>query len=118
PDEIRARIVALAAECGLDPAGLDRIAGEASAAVRARVHLARAIAPDPALLLMEHPTAWIPAADRAGFAHDVARVCDARSLTAVAVTTDREFAAGFAHRTLTLQGATGTLVTDPQKRWW
>jgi hypothetical protein len=36
----------------------------------------------------------------------------------VAVTSDREFSAIFAHRTLTLQGATGTLVTNPEKRWW
>jgi ABC-type lipoprotein export system ATPase subunit len=118
PEEVHARVVALAGESGIGSDLLDRIAGEASAAIRARVHVARAIAADPALLLLEHPTAWIPEEDRPAFARDVVRVCEARSLTAVAVTSDREFSAIFAHRTLTLQGATGTLVTNPEKRWW
>jgi ABC-2 type transport system ATP-binding protein len=118
PTDVRERVVALAGECGIAVDRLDQVAGEASPATRARVHVARAVAVDPALLLLEHPTAWVPESERQEFARDVVRVCEARSLTAVAVTTDREFSATFAHRTLMLQAATGAFATEPQKRWW
>src|SRR6185436_1678093 len=52
PDDVRERVVALARECGIDPDRLDQIAGEANAATRARVHVARAVAVNPALLLL------------------------------------------------------------------
>jgi ABC-type transporter Mla maintaining outer membrane lipid asymmetry ATPase subunit MlaF len=116
PPDIGRRIVTLAEECGIAADVLDRLVGELPPALRARLHLARAIALDPALLLLEHPTATIPESDRRALAADVVRVCEARSLTMVAITADPEFAAAIAHRSLVLQPATGALVL--KRRGW
>lgn len=108
---------ALAGECGIETVWMERQTGEVPPAVRARVHLARALALAPQVLLLEHPTAALPEAERAAFGSVVARVCDARGLTALAVTLDTAFAAAAAHRTLTLQPATGQLVAA-RRSWW
>jgi ABC-type lipoprotein export system ATPase subunit len=118
PAEVRAAVERLADECGLPAAALDRHAGDAPAALLARVHVARAIALAPALLVLEHPTAAVPEPDRPAFAADVARVCKARSQTLVAVTLDREFAAAAAERALALQPATGVLKPLDRRRWF
>jgi hypothetical protein len=43
-------------------------------------------------------------------------VCEARRLTAIAITADEEFASRAAQKTLTLQPATGQLVAA-RRRW-
>ena len=55
---------ALAGECDIAPEWLDSTAGAVPPAVRVRTHLARAVALGPELLLMEHPTAALPEAER------------------------------------------------------
>jgi ABC-type lipoprotein export system ATPase subunit len=117
PPATVARVEALADECGIAREHLSARAGDVSAPVRTRVHLARAVALSPRLLLMEHPTAALEERDRADFGAVVARVCDERSLTMVAVTQDLQFASAAAHETLTLQGATGRLVAA-RRSWW
>ena len=114
--ETRAQVRRLADECEIAPQWIEQRAGEVPAGVRARLHLARAIALEPRLLLMEHPTANLPEADRVAFGALVARVGEARGLTVLAMTLDLVFAANASHRTLTLQPATGQLVAA--KRWW
>jgi ABC-type sulfate/molybdate transport systems ATPase subunit len=116
PPPLAARTRTLAGEAGIADESLTKSASDVSAAVRARVHLARAIALAPALLLMEHPTADVPASDRAAFATATARVLDGRAQTALIVTEDREFARRVAHRVLALEPATGELTA--QKRGW
>jgi ABC-type lipoprotein export system ATPase subunit len=118
PADVRATVERLAEECGLPPASLESRAGEMSPALLARVHVARAIALGPALLLLEHPTAAVPEAERQAFAADVARICEARSQTLVAVTMDREFAGAAAERALALQPATGVLKPLERRRWF
>src|SRR5207253_2359278 len=110
PPETIARVERLAAECEIGREYLSQRAGDVPAAVRARVHLARAIALDPQLLLMEHPTAAVEENERARYGGVVARVCERRTLTIVAVTQDLQFAAAATHETFTLEGATGRLV--------
>ena len=114
--ETYARVARLAEECDIAPEWLDRQAVTVPPAVRARVHLARAIALGPGLLLMEHPTAALPEAERAAFGSVVARVCEARALTTLAFTVDTAFTAVFARRPLALNGATGEL--RPVKKGW
>jgi len=111
------RVQALAEECDIEPAWLERQTGDVPPDVRARAHLARAIALGPRLLLMEHPTAALAESGRAGFGTLVARVCDARALTLLAITQDPVFASAAAHKTLTLQPATGQLVAA-RRSWW
>ena len=117
PPETIARVEALADACEIGRQYLSARAGEVAAGVRARVHLARAIALSPRLLLMEHPTAGLDDRERAAFGGVVARVCDQWTLTMLAVTQDLQFASAAAHETLTLQGATGRLVAA-RRSWW
>jgi ABC-type transporter Mla maintaining outer membrane lipid asymmetry ATPase subunit MlaF len=111
------RVEALADECGIPREHLSSRAGDVAGAVRARVHLARAIALNPRLLVMDHPTAALEERERAAFAEVVARVCDRRTLTMLAVTQDLQFASAVAHETLTLQAATGRLIAA-RRSWW
>ena len=116
PPGLEAKACALADETGIPEEWLHKPAADAPPAIRARVHLSRAIALSPSMLLMEHPTATLGDRDRAPFAADTARVLDGRALTAVIVTEDREFARRCAHRLLALEAASGELL--PQKRGW
>jgi ABC-type transporter Mla maintaining outer membrane lipid asymmetry ATPase subunit MlaF len=95
---------------------LQRLAGECSPEVRARAHLARAVALDPALLVLEHPTAALPEPARAAYAAAVARVADARRLAVLVLTRDEPLAHAIAHRALKFNPATGALT--PLKRGW
>lgn len=118
--DVRARVCAIAEECGLSgDAGvwLDRPAGDAPPEVRMRGHLARGVALGPSLLLVEHPTATIPAPARAALADDIVRVTAARRIASLIITLDQPFARRVAHRTLTLNGATGELA-PLRKRWF
>jgi len=117
PPDTLARVEALADECEIARDYLAQRAGDVPAAVRSRVHLARAIALNPRLLLMEHPTAALEETARTPFGKMVARVCDRRTLTMLAVTQDLQFATAAAHETLTLQGASGRLVAA-RRSWW
>ena len=115
--ETMARVRVLAEECDIAAAWIEQRAGDVPAEVRTRIHFARAIALDPQLLLMEHPTAALAEGARAAFGALVARVCEARALTTLAITLDTVFAAAAAQRTLTLQPATGQLVAA-RRSWW
>lgn len=114
--ETRDRVARLAQECDIAAEWLEKQAGTLPPAVRARTHLARAIALGPAVMLMEHPGAALSAAERGAFGSVVARVCETRALTTLVFTHDTEFAALVARRTLALNGATGEL--RPVKKGW
>ena len=123
--EMAERVSGLARDCGLaagradgdgGAAVLALMAGEAAPALRARAHLARAVALGPALLVLEHPTADVPEADRDAYAADIVNVTDACRMTVLVLTQDQAFAQRVAHRTLRLNPATGALT--PLKRGW
>jgi ABC-type lipoprotein export system ATPase subunit len=118
PAETRARVEGIATECGIPLDHLPRQAGELPHHVRVRAHLARALALDPALVLVEHPTADVDDAAKHALARDLARVIDGRGTAALIVTLDVEFAGVAAHRSLQLQPATGALVPWTKKRGW
>ena len=107
PPERLPQVDALAAEAGIGADWLDRPAHAAPPLVRMRLHLARAVALGPRLLILEHPTASLEAADRPEFASDVARVTIGRGLTMIAVSQDREFARRTDARFLQLHPGTG-----------
>jgi putative ABC transport system ATP-binding protein len=114
PDDVAARVKALAAACGI--ARVDVATGEAAPDVRVRVHLARAIALSPALVVLEHPTATLPKGTEQSFARDLVAALEGPKLAALVVTQDDEFAKSVAHRALRLEGATGALT--PVGRGW
>jgi ABC-type transporter Mla maintaining outer membrane lipid asymmetry ATPase subunit MlaF len=117
-DDVRERVSSLAAECGIARADLSRQVGELPAHVRLRAHLARAVALEPALLLVEHPTVDVADGEKVPLARDVAAVAGHRGIAALIITTDVEFAETVAHRSLALQPATGDLVPWRKKRGW
>lgn len=114
PDML-ATVTALAEECGIAGEWLTQPAGSVPPEIRARGHLARAVAMGPQLLVLEHPTASVAGPDRVALVADMVRVCEARQLAALAITLDEVFAKAFATRVLTLNGATGELK---RKGWW
>jgi len=118
PPQIAAQVNALAVECGIDLDVLPQPAAGQTAVTRARIHLARAVALEPKLLILEHPTAGIADSDRVPLAEKVAAVSAARSLATLAITQDVEFAEAMAHRPLVLEPATGALVPWKKKRGW
>ena len=110
PDAMVERVDALAHEAGIDRDWFGRRAHEVPAPIRMRIHLARSIALSPQLLLLEHPTAALESGDRPAFADDVHRIAEARGLTLLACSQDREFARRAATRHLQLHPGTGALT--------
>lgn len=107
PADESARARALATEVGIEQDWIDRPAGQLPAAVRIRAHLARAVALEPALLILEHPTATLERTDRQRIGIDVARVAHAHALSTFIISEDVEFARAVAGRRYTLNAATG-----------
>lgn len=106
---VREKVEQVAAEVGLLPGDLPRPVAALNAAGRLRLRLGRALAPDPRILLAEHPNALIEPGDLSAFALDYARIVSNRHVASVVMTADARFAAAVASRVLTLQPATGEL---------
>jgi predicted ABC-type transport system involved in lysophospholipase L1 biosynthesis ATPase subunit len=112
-DPIRARVRGLATEVGLDVSRLTVKAATLSPVDRTRVHLARALAPGPRLLLLEHPTRTLEdPEDTRQFGLALRRAADTRGIGWLAVSNDRVFAAACGGRRLRLEPDTGDLRTD------
>jgi branched-chain amino acid transport system ATP-binding protein len=119
PPDVAVRARALAARCGIrNEALLKTPVGDLPPEVRARTHLARAVALGPSLLLLEHPTAELGQPDRAAFGADVAAACTDDAIAALAITNDEAFAAAMAQTRLQLEPATGRLSAARRKGWW
>lgn len=109
PPDVHARARALAGEVGLDESVWDRPAANLDGAGCLRVRLARALALDPSVLVLEHPTATLPPGETASFARQIRAVSERRGLATVTLTADLEFASAIAARVLILDPATGRL---------
>jgi len=110
PADIHDRAAALAREIGLDVMTWPRPVAELDEAARARLRLGRALALDPAIVLMEHPTAEVPQSSVEAFARDVRAAIARRGAATLALTADDRFARAVAGRVLTLDAATGKLI--------
>jgi ABC-type lipoprotein export system ATPase subunit len=117
-EETRRRIESIADEVGLAPAVRDQRVEQVPIEGRMRIHLGRAVATNPQVLLLEHPTAPMPREYVPAFAASVKQVADARGLTLVAITEDAEFADVVATAHFRVQGGTGSLVNARGWRRW
>jgi branched-chain amino acid transport system ATP-binding protein len=116
PADVVERVHALARLTGIDPLQMDRPIAQLSPAIRARIHVARAIALEPALLILEHPTATLAAPDRRQFGEDVKRAAVERQLATLIISEDDEFSRVAADRRYALNAATGELT--PRRTGW
>ena len=114
-DEIQSRVRALAEEVGLALPDLQRPVGQSSPEIVARVHVARALALGPALLIAEHPTATVPREAVKAYARQLARIARGRGLAVLAITADTVFADALGGQTLTHEPASGIL--RPRSTW-
>jgi ABC-type transporter Mla maintaining outer membrane lipid asymmetry ATPase subunit MlaF len=105
PEDIRGRAVALAERVGLAEPLLDRPVGELGPSGHARVRLGRALALDPAVVILEHVTAEIPREE----IQEIAVLCRGLPSAVIALTADAEFADTVAARRLSLDPASGRL---------
>ena len=109
PETALPRVRDLAHEAGLAPADLDKPLAALDAAARARVRLGRALALDPALVLLEHPSAAVDGRHAAALGRHVRTVAGKRGIALVALTTDSTFAAEVADRIVMLDARSGRL---------
>jgi ABC-type lipoprotein export system ATPase subunit len=100
---------ALAREVGIPQESFDLPAGKLAPDMQIRVHLARALALGPKLLIAEHPSAALPRQSVAAFGADLARVTQSRGLALVAITADDALAKAIGGQRLELVAATGEL---------
>ena len=114
PESVRPEVERLADEVGLGRARVGAGVDTLSPADRARLHLGRAIAADPSLLLVEYPTAKLDARTVASLGETIARVAAGRGLAWILLTGDERFAKAAGGTRLTLQGS-GQLA---EPRWW
>jgi ABC-type transporter Mla maintaining outer membrane lipid asymmetry ATPase subunit MlaF len=115
PDDVRSCAEALAREAGIPGSEWNTAIGAIAHASRARVRLARALALDPALLIVEHASADVPRSEVHALGRAIRDVAARRGAALVAATADPEFAKAVADRVLTLEPATGRLK---ERRGW
>ena len=109
PPDIVRQATALAVEAGLHESVLEQRVGDLDAASRMRVRLGRALAFNPGVLLLEHPSATLLRQDVVRFACDVRAVAERRSIATLTITADAEFAGAVSVRALVLEPSTGRL---------
>ena len=108
--EVRDEVESLGAAVGLEAAVLDRPIHGTSVAIRHRIRIARAIAGQPKMLLVEHPLAGVDAGDVSALGGDLARVAQSRGLAVVVLAGSVEAARPFSPRVFALNAATGDLT--------
>jgi ABC-type transporter Mla maintaining outer membrane lipid asymmetry ATPase subunit MlaF len=114
--DVLARVTVLASEAGIEAPEIDVRAGDASPLLRARVRLARALALDPQVILLEHPTATLQPADARAYGTRLGEIAQQRALTLVALSMDEGFGKALGGRMLVWQPATGEF--KERRRWF
>ncbi|MBD0371699.1 MAG: ABC transporter ATP-binding protein [Pyrinomonadaceae bacterium] len=92
-----------------------RLVSELSGGERQRVVLARALATEASILLLDEPTANLDLAHQAAMLSLVRERCDKRGASAVVVTHDVNLAAAFADRVLLIKGGRTLAAGAPRE---
>jgi predicted ABC-type transport system involved in lysophospholipase L1 biosynthesis ATPase subunit len=111
PADVRVRATALGREVGLSETQGDAPVGMLDSAGRLLVRLGRALALDPPVLLLEHPTASVEEGRRESIGRALEAIARQRDLAMVLLTIDRVFAAAAADRVLDYHPANGRLTS-------
>jgi len=114
PPAIVQQVQDLGAEVGLDRAVMERPVAGLDAATRARAHLARAVALNPALLILEHPTVGFTPGQAKPFGEIVASLAAKRDFATLIISEDQEFSSAAAGHQFVLKASTGEL--KPKRR--
>jgi ABC-type transporter Mla maintaining outer membrane lipid asymmetry ATPase subunit MlaF len=109
-DDVRDTVNALGVAVGLEAASLDKPIHGTTVAVRHRIRIARAIAGNPRVLLVEHPVAGVDAGEVAALASDLSSAAASRHLAVIVLAAGLDAARPFAPRVLSLNAATGDLT--------
>lgn len=109
PEDARHRAQTLALEAGLPSSTWERAVGALDGAQRTRVRLGRAVSLDPAVILLEHPTAQVDRSAVPDLGRDIRAVATRRGLATLTLTADEEFARAVAATVLTWSPADGRL---------
>jgi ABC-type branched-subunit amino acid transport system ATPase component len=118
PDDARRQASALAREVGLPEPGWEQPIATLDAASRVRLRLGRALALDPAVLLLEHVSAGLSAQEAEALGADIRAIAKRRGAAILAATVDERFARAAAGRILTWAPATGRLTEGRTGRWF
>ena len=106
-------------EVGIERLSSRRGLPTAFRSLRSRVYLARALALDPAIIVLEHPTAQLVAGRGEGVrGHREGRLPRRRGLTTVGLLMDERFAKATGGRLLVWQPATGEVRERSSLRFW
>jgi ABC-type lipoprotein export system ATPase subunit len=111
PPEIHDTVEALAEAVGIERGDRERHAAAVSAATRVRIHLARALALDPKVLVLEHPTLQVDRADAPALGASIARAAEGRDLAVLALTDDEDLAKGMDAIRSRLDASTGNVLS-------
>jgi ABC-type transporter Mla maintaining outer membrane lipid asymmetry ATPase subunit MlaF len=118
PPAIMTSVTALAAAVRIDAVSLQSRVVDAAPLLRSQIYLARALAFDPAILVLEHPTANLQPGDATTFAGIVREVSARRNLTTIGLLRDEEFAKATGGRLLMWQPATGEVRSPSRLARW
>ncbi|HEV2758601.1 MAG TPA: ABC transporter ATP-binding protein [Acidimicrobiales bacterium] len=118
--EARSRAADLAQEVLLDPALLDRYAHQLSGGQRRRAALAMVLTLDPALIVLDEPTAGLDPATRQELVQRIVRLAADKGFALVVISHDLPDAARMADRTMVLyagevmeEGTTARVISEP-----
>lgn len=115
PEEVRRAVAALADEVGLGRERLSAAVQSLSAVDRVRVHLARALAVSPQILILEHITAAIESADAASLGQTLVNIADDRNLAWMAISEDEAFVKALGGTVLALEPGSGDVKPFTQR---
>lgn len=117
--ETKSAILGLAAAVGLAPADLDLPLSAASPLARLRIRVGRALAHEPAVLLVEHPSLDLDRREVPEAARLIRRAVGGGRRAAVVISGDPEILGRSATRVLTWRPATGELTAVSRwPRWF